>query len=74
MTEFRCCFPGDLSVYWKMQFGVEKKFRFTGFAFFLCKKTLLLTKITLLLTKSLDLKAFSSRKYLSRETFPSCTV
>lgn len=75
MTESK---PGAaflVSFYWKMQFGVEEKFRFTTVALSLCKKNpLLLRKITLLLTKSLDLKAFSSKKYLSREMFPSWTV
>lgn len=53
----RCCFPGELSVYWKVQFGVDKKFRFATFALSLCKKTIVVDKNYLVVDKILGLES-----------------
>lgn len=57
MTESK---PGAVflvSFYWKTQFGVEEKFRFTTVALSLCKKPLVVDKNYLVVDKILGLES-----------------
>lgn len=47
----------ELSVYWKMQFGVEQKFRLATFALSLCKKNPFVDKNYLVVDKILALES-----------------